>query len=76
MMKGGETPTSVIPCSNRSGKGEGSPCLAAVNRVYMSFYTREKDKWKVLVNKGVSILKAEKKSNKQMIKEVPARRSR
>jgi hypothetical protein len=40
------------------------------------FFTHEKDQREAPVNKGVSILKGKKKSNKQMIKEARARRNR
>jgi hypothetical protein len=65
--EGRGNPTSVIPGSNRSGKRTGSPCLTAQNRVYMLSSLVKRINREVLVNKGVSILKAIKKSNKQIV---------
>jgi hypothetical protein len=66
MMKGGETPASVIFGSNRSGKGNGPLCLAEANRVYLLASLVKRKNRKVRINKGVNILKTKKKSIKQM----------
>jgi hypothetical protein len=65
--EGRGNPTSVILGSNSPGKSTASFCLASVNRVYILASLVKWMKREVLVNKGVSILKAEKKSNKQSI---------
>jgi hypothetical protein len=65
--EGRGNPTSVIPGSNRSGKRTGSPCLTAQNRVYMLSSLVKRINREVLINKGVTILKTMKKSNKQIV---------
>jgi len=64
--EGRGNPTSVIFGSNRSGKRVSSWCLAAANRVYMLSTLVKRMKREVPVNKGVTILKPTKKSNKQI----------
>jgi hypothetical protein len=64
--EGRGNPTSVILGSNSPGKSTASFCLASANRVYILASLVKRMKRDVPVNKGVSILKARKKSIKQI----------